>query len=158
MARPVNLFGEQKSHTSNEVKAQKQDAREELFSHEELSTPPPSWLPKSAKSEWDRLIPVLKQDLPISETDYSMLVSYCLAYSRIKTAEGEIKKYGTFITDEKTGTKKANPAVNVQSKAIADLRQCSSALGMTLEARSRLAYNKAKVEEPADPFKELMES
>lgn len=158
MARQVNLLEDVKSHLSNEEKAQRQDAKEELFKYEELATPPPEWFPSSAKTEWNRLIPVMKKDFPLTETDYGSLVSYCLSFARIKTAENEIRKYGTFITNENTGLKKANPAVNVQSKAIADMKSSASALGMTLEARSKLALNKAKTQEPIDPFKELIES
>ena len=156
MTKPVKLFEETKAHLSNEEHAQREDAKEELFNHEELSTQPPDWLPQSATSEWDRLVPVMKKDFPLSETDYGLLISYCLAFSRIKTAEGEIRKTGTFITNENTGTKQANPAIRVQSQAMKDLKASASALGMTLEARSKLALNKAKNEKPVDEFEELL--
>lgn len=156
MTKPVKLFEGTKAHLSLEERSQREDAKEELFNHEELSTQPPDWLPQSAISEWDRLVPVMKKDFPLSETDYGLLISYCLAFSRIKTAEGEIRKTGTFITNEKTGTKQANPAIRVQSQAMKDLKAASTALGMTLEARSKLALNKAKNEKPSDPFEELL--
>jgi len=158
MARQVKLLEESKSHISNEQKAQREDAKQELFNHKQLTTEAPEWLPQSARTEWERLVPVMKKDFPLSETDYGSLVSYCLAYSRIKTAENEIRKTGTFITSESSGVKKANPAVNVQSKAMNDLKASANALGMTLEARSKLALNKAKTQEEKDPFKEMMES
>jgi len=158
MPRQVKLMEDVKSHLTNEQKAQREDAKEELFNHEELTTEAPEWLPASAKSEWKRLVPVMKEDFPLSEKDYGLLVSYCLAYSRIKTAENEIRKAGTFITSEASGVKKANPAVSVQSKAMNDMKSAANALGMTLEARSKLALNKAKTEEKSDPFQELMES
>ena len=154
----VKLLDEVNMHLSNEQKAQREDAKKELFNYQELSTiSPPDWMPESAKSEWNRLLPILKTDYPLSETDYSTLISYCLAFSRIKTAENEIRKYGTFITNERTKQKKVNPAVAMQSKAIRDMKSCASALGMTLEARSRLALNKSKQKESVDPFQQLME-
>ncbi|NKC58963.1 phage terminase small subunit P27 family [Vagococcus fluvialis] len=156
MTKPVKLFEGTKAHLSLEERSQREDAKEELFNHEELSTQPPDWLPQSAISEWDRLVPVMKKDFPLSETDYGLLISYCLAFSRIKTAEGEIRKTGTFITNENTGTKQANPAIRVQSQAMKDLKASASALGMTLEARSKLALNKAKNEKPVDEFEELL--
>ena len=156
MTKPVKLFEGTKAHLSLEARSQREDAKEELFNHEELSTQPPDWLPQSAISEWDRLVPVMKKDFPLSETDYGLLISYCLAFSRIKTAEGEIRKTGTFITNENTGTKQANPAIRVQSQAMKDLKASASALGMTLEARSKLALNKAKNEKPVDEFEELL--
>ena len=156
MTKPVKLFEGTKAHLSLEERSQREDAKEELFNHEELSTQPPDFLPPSAVSEWNRLVPVMKKDFPLSETDYGLLISYCLAFSRIKTAEGEIRKTGTFITNENTGTKQANPAIRVQSQAMKDLKASASALGMTLEARSKLALNKAKNEKPVDEFEELL--
>ncbi len=151
----VKLLEEVNMHLSREQKAQREDAKRELFEQAELVTDPPSWLPQSAITEWNRLVPVLKKDFPLSETDYGMLVSYCLAFARIKTAESEIRRSGTYLINEDTGKKAVNPAVRVQSQAMKDLKQAASSLGMTLEARSKLALNKAK-EEVKDPFEELM--
>lgn len=159
MGTPVKLMSDVKSHLSIEQKAQREDAKKELFTYQELtSTTPPEWLPDSAKSEWERLLPIMQKDFPLTETDFGLLVSYCLAFSRIKTAEGEIRKYGTYTTNKKTGIKKVNPAVSVQSQAMKDLKSNATALGMTLEARSKLALNNNKQKESIDPFQELMES
>lgn len=151
----VKLLEDVNMHLSIEQKAQREDAKKELFEHKELVSEPPAWLPQSAITEWQRLVPVLKKDFPLSETDFGMLVSYCLAFSRIKTAESEIRRSGTYLINEDTGKKTVNPAVRVQSQAMKDLKQAASSLGMTLEARSKLALNKAK-EEVKDPFEELM--
>ncbi|MFS1024163.1 phage terminase small subunit P27 family [Enterococcus casseliflavus] len=151
----VKLLEDVNMHLSTEQKAQREDAKKELFEHKELVSEPPAWLPQSAISEWERLVPVMKQDFPLSETDFGMLVSYCLAFSRIKTAEAEIRRSGTYLVNEETGKKAVNPAVRVQSQAMKDLKQSASALGMTLEARAKLALNKNK-QEVTDPFKELM--
>lgn len=151
----VKLLEDVNMHLSTEQKAQREDAKKELFEHKELVSEPPAWLPQSAISEWERLVPIMKQDFPLSETDFGMLVSYCLAFSRIKTAEAEIRRSGTYLVNEETGKKAVNPAVRVQSQAMKDLKQSASALGMTLEARAKLALNKNK-QEVTDPFKELM--
>src|SRR5574337_1988064 len=108
MSNPVKLLEEVSKNLSNEEKMQREDAKKELFSYQELVTiTPPDWMPASAISEWDRLVPIMKKEFPLSETDYGLLISYCLAFSRIKTAEGEIRKYGTFVTNENTGVKRA---------------------------------------------------
>lgn len=154
----VQLLKETKAHLTNEQKAQREDAQEQMETYTKLmTTTPPDFMPASAKSEWKRLIPILEKEYPISETDYALLVNYCLAFARIKTAENEIRKSGTFITNENTGIKKTNPAVAVQSQAMKDLKSSATSLGFTLEARQRLALNKAQTEEPTDPFQELME-
>ena len=157
MSKPIKLLEEVSMNISNEEKMQREDAKKELFSYQELVTiTPPDWMPASAISEWDRLVPIMKKEFPLSETDYGLLISYCLAFSRIKTAEGEIRKFGTFVTNENTGVKRANPAISVQSQAMRDMKSSASALGMTLEARSRLALNKAKENIAVDPFESLV--
>src|SRR5574337_1470150 len=93
MSKPIKLLEEVSMNISNEEKRQREDAKKELFSYQELVTiTPPDWMPASAISEWDRLVPIMKKEFPLSETDYGLLISYCLAFSRIKTAEGEIRK------------------------------------------------------------------
>ncbi|MDT2636525.1 phage terminase small subunit P27 family [Enterococcus dongliensis] len=152
------LLEDTKGNVSNEEKAIRVDAREELFKQQPLvTTTPPAWMAQSARTEWERIVPVLKEDYPLSETDYGSLVAYCLAFARVKNSEAEIRKSGTFVTCE-NGVKKANPAVRVQSQAMSDLKKQATSLGMTLESRSRLALNKVKNDEPEDPFKELMGS
>src|SRR5699024_8329113 len=155
---PVKLFNEKDMKKSKEFMAQREDAKQELFTHQELkSVTPPSWLPLSAKKEWERLLPVLKTDFPLSETDYGLMIAYVLAFSRIQTAEGEIRKRGTLVQGN-DGNMKPNAAVRLQSQAMKDLKSAATCLGMTMEARSRLALNKAKAKPDQDPFQELMES
>ena len=157
MSKPIKLLEEVSMNISNEEKMQREDAKKELFSYQELVTiTPPDWMPASAISEWDRLVPIMKKEFPLSETDYALLISYCLSFARLKTAEGEIRKFGTFVTNENTGVKRANPAISVQSQAMRDMKSSASALGMTLEARSRLALNKAKENTAVDPFESLV--
>lgn len=156
MANPVKHLEDMRGNYSNEFKEQRKEAEVELFNYSELTTPPPDWLPMSSVTEWERMIPLLKADYPISEADYTMLVSYVVLYARIKTCENEIRKTGTFVTNEQTGAKRANPAVSVQSQAVRDLKSISTSLGLTLEARQRLAINKVKEKAPVDPFEKLM--
>lgn len=152
------LLEDTKGNISSEEKAIRVEAREELFKQQPLiNITPPDWMAASARSEWNRIVPTLKKDYPLSEADYGSLVAYCLAFARMKTAEAEIRKSGTFITCE-NGVKKANPAVRVQSQAMSDLKKQATSLGMTLESRSKLALNKVKNDEPEDPFKKLMSS
>lgn len=151
----TKLFQESKGNLTNEQLAQREDAKKEMFEYSLLETEPPNWLPPSAKSEWERIVPLLKEDLPLAETDYSLLVSYCALFSRVRTCEGDIRKYGHFITNEEAGTKKANPAVAMQSQAIRDMKSIATSLCMTLEARSKMALNNAKGKEK-DAFESLM--
>ena len=156
MANPTKQLDELQGNYSNEFLEQRKEADKALFDYTELSSEPPSWLPTSALTEWKRVEPLLKKDFPISESDYSLLVSYVLLFARIKTCEDNIRKYGTFMKNKSNGQRKPNPAINVQSQAIRDLKSIATSLGMTLEARHRLAINKAKNETPTDKFEELL--
>lgn len=152
----INLLKDDKQKSSNEDNAKRQDALKELFNYEDFSmTNPPAYFPQAAKAEWKRLLPILKKDFPMSETDYGNFVAYCLAFARIKQSEHEIKKYGTF-QNNKDGSKRENPAVRTQSRAMHDLKAASTALGMTMVERQKMALNKAKAEPEKDPFAELM--
>lgn len=144
-----------KGHASNEEKQQREDARKELFEQVPLTTIPPDFLNATAVKEWNRIVPILKADLPLSEADYGMLVAYCVAYARIEAAEREIRNKGVFMKTA-DGGRKANPAVKMQSSAMKDLKMAAAALGMTMLERSRIALNNAKEKAPTDPFMELM--
>lgn len=156
MANPVTILKDtNRGHISNEEKAKREDARKEMFTHKELITSPPDYLPEMAVKEWNRLVPILKQDLPLSEADYGMLVAYCLAFARVGAAEREIKNKGVF-QKAANGARIANPAIKMQSNAMKDMKMAATALGMTMVERSRIALNNAKEKTPQDPFESLM--
>lgn len=150
----AKLFNEPKKHYTTEEKIQRENAKKALSEQQALTTAPPAWLPDSGKTEWKRVLPLLKEELPIAEADYSMLVSYCALFARIRTCEGDIRKNGHFIVNEEANTKKANPAVAMQSQAIRDMKSVATSLCMTLDSRSRLALANTKDEK--DDFESLM--
>lgn len=156
MANPVKKSDDLTGNYSNEFLEQRKDAEAGMFEYTRLTSEPPNWLSKSAKTAWKRIIPILEEDFPVSEADYSMLVAYALTFSRVQTCENDIRKNGHFITNEETGNRKPNPAVSMQSQAIRDLKSISNALGLTLEARQKLELQKAKQKDDDDPFKALM--
>ena len=66
MSKPIKLLEEVSMNISNEEKMQREDAKKELFSYQELVTiTPPDWMPASAISEWDRLVPIMKKRISI---------------------------------------------------------------------------------------------
>lgn len=155
----MTSLAELKGNYSNEELAQRKEAEKAMFEYADLTSEPPEWLPLGGKTEWERIVPLLKEDMPISELDYSLLTAYCCSFARIKTAENDIRKNGvvqTVILSNGVETRKPNPFVSIQSNAIKDMKSISTALGITLEARQRMAFNKAKQNEVVDPFKQLM--
>lgn len=156
MKQPTILKSEFKGHASSEEKDQRREAKENLFKQSPLKTEPPKFLTATALKEWNRIVPVLKKDLPLGEADYANLVAYCIAYARIESAEREIRNKGVFLKTN-DGAKKENPAIMMQSRAMKDLKMISTSLGMTMIERSRMSLNNAKIKSPSDPFKDLME-
>lgn len=145
-----------KSHLSEEEKFQRKDMQASMFAYPELNVTPPGWLHGSAITEWNRVVPYLKANTPISELDRSLLATYCEDYRLIQAAEADLKKHGIVQTG-KTGVRKKNPYVDVLSTATKDLKSLANDLGMSIGSRARMELNKAKTKEtPKDKFEEAM--
>lgn len=143
-------IGEMKSHFSTEEREQRHEANERLFQYSEMAENPPAVLNGVALDEWYRIIETVKSDMPWSETDYQMLVAYCIAVKVMHDAQHDLNERGLILEDGKT-----NPAVRAQSQAIKDMRLCAQSLAMTLDGRLKIELNKPTKE--LDPFKELMQ-
>ena len=136
---------------TKETQAEKVQAQKQLFTYSELNSNPPTWLKGTARSEWQRLVPLLKKDTPISELDRNTLVSYCNTSALIIDCQKKINAEGAF-TDK---GKKSNYLIT-QQQAQRDLNGFATSLGLTLESRAKLEYSKAKNNTPDDEFKELL--
>lgn len=143
-------IGEMKSHLSTEEREQRHEANGRLFQYSEMAENPPAVLNGVALDEWYRIIETVKPDMPWSETDYQMLVAYCVAVKVMHDAQHDLNERGLILEDGKT-----NPAVRAQSQAIKDMRLCAQSLAMTLDGRLKIELNKPTKE--LDPFKELMQ-
>jgi phage terminase small subunit len=56
-----------------------------------LGTPAaPKWLECEAKTEWERIVPHLSAARALSETDRSVLASYCVLWGQFERARGDI--------------------------------------------------------------------
>lgn len=141
--------GDSDSHYTKEQREQRQSANERLFSYSEMSECPPAILKREALKEWKRIVATVKQDMPWSETDYQILVAYCLAVKTMYDAQQDLNKRGLILDDGKS-----NPAVRVQSQAIKDMRSCAQSLAMTLDGRLKVELNKPSKE--LDPFEVVM--
>ncbi|MEY9979034.1 phage terminase small subunit P27 family [Lysinibacillus sp. RC79] len=152
MGKKIKLVQPTKAHISKAERLDREAMREELFEYPDLNTLPPTFLNGEALNEWNRVVPLLKSDIPISELDYSLIASYCAAVGTIIECQNHINDNGAMLKDGKS-----NPAVRVQSQAMKDMRMLANSLGMSLDSRMKLALNKAK-EKPVDPFESLLGS
>lgn len=158
MGRKIKLDG-LKGHYSNEELAKRDEAKKELFTQSELEETPPDWLSTGARTEWGRIIPLLKGNVPVSNLDYSLIATYCSLYATIQTCQRDIKKHGLVVKSFNSAGKEvktANPYVKIQSQAIKDMRAIATSLCLTLDSRQRLAMDKSTDEKPKDPFMELI--
>src|ERR1035437_6227315 len=88
-----------------------------------LKTNPPAGIPdcpfqlsKSARKNWDRLVPILSMLKTLTLVDGPALAAYCLAADRSDQADARIEKYGIIVDG------KQNPAIAVRSAAQREMR------------------------------------
>ncbi|WP_125762285.1 phage terminase small subunit P27 family [Companilactobacillus hulinensis] len=138
---------------SNQTKADKENTEKQLFSYKDLNSNPPDYLKGEALKEWTHIVPLLKKDSPISELDRGMIVAYCNTYGLMVDCQNALNESGTFDSNGKK-----SPYLVTQQQATRDLKSYATALGLTLESRSKLEYTKAKNAEPDDPYSDMLES
>lgn len=149
MGRQLKLVGQTKGHISKVEKIERENMRNELFEYPSICEEPPSFLIGESLKEWERIIPLLNENIPISELDSSMIASYCIAVGTVIECQEDINTRGVIVEGV------SNPSVRMQSQAIKDMRLLASSLGISLDSRMKIAFNKAK-EKPVDPFESLM--
>lgn len=134
--------------------AARKEAEQALFNFKPLIDQPPAWLDDAAVTEWQRIVPLIKADIPVSELDAAAIASYCQAYSDVQAAQAAIDAGGMTIETE-TGSVRANPAVKMKRDAVAQMTKLADALGLTVYSRLKMQI-KGGGKKPADPFAELV--
>lgn len=91
----------------------------------------PEWLAEGARTEWDRVMPILTERRILTDADLGGLENYCVCIGRVREMEAAIQ---------------ADPEpdlmlklIRVQDKAMASARQLAAELGLTPVSRSRPA-------------------
>jgi P27 family predicted phage terminase small subunit len=124
----------------------------------------PAKLPAAAKTEWQRILPELRQLGVLSKIDRAALAAYCHAFARWFQAEQEIRKLGIVVREPilrngfatKFVRYKKNPAVTISEGAMKLMKSFLIEFGMTPAARSRLSAAdpdaKRKKQDPAEKY------
>ena len=146
-----NVMAITKGHETNEQKAIRQQALNEVKNAPMVATNPPTFLDEVAKAEYKRLIVLLADG--ISALDENILASYCATYSAIVACQKAINADGVVMAENKI-----NPAVKQMDALTKTLRSLANDLGLTPQARLKMAWNNAKQEDNSDPFKVLVKS
>ena len=154
--RKVKKLADMTKHLTNEEIEQRKDMEKSLFEYPELGNKAPDWLSGRALTEWNRIVPYLKQNTPVSELDRSLLATYCKLYSVVQTCNTDITKHGLVITNKDNGSKKKNPYIEIMSTAIKDMKAIANDLGMTISSRARMELHKAKSDKPKDEYEAML--
>lgn len=119
--------------------------------HPELIDPEmPKGMSRSARREWKRIVPLLREIGVLSKIDGLALAAYCDAHGMVEAAEVEIRKYGLMFRtmyENKDGVQipgdmKANPAVAIKMNALKLMKSFLIEFGLTPASRSKLKITK----------------
>lgn len=141
-------------HISRVEKEQRKAANKVLAEYPELNSAAPDWLDDTAKSEWQRVVPLLKKNTPVSELDTSMIASHCALFSTVVNMTKEINKHGEVVETDKGS--KQSAYFMARDKAIKEMKAVDSQLGLTPQSRARLELKKALNDEPTDEFEAML--
>lgn len=137
--------------------AKREAERKALEDFDELRDTAPHWLDHMGKIEYERVVKLMKDKLPISELDLTLVATYANLYSTYRKLTRDINKNGAVIieTDEDGNelSRKTNPSWNAFLNTQKELRALTGQLGMTPSARMSLVT--ADEEEEESKFKQM---
>lgn len=156
MGAPLKSITQMRGVMSKKKLADRREMEETLFTYQELVDQPPAWLDEYAVTEWQRIVPLLKKDIPVSELDAALIASHCQAYSDIQKAAKLVQEQGMMV--DTTDSVKANPAVKMKLDATNQMIRIDDLLGLSVYSRAKLAVKNETKKKPDDPFADLMSS
>lgn len=145
-----------KGHMTKEQLSQHKDAEKALKRYPKLNFEPPQGMKGEAVEEWNRIVPLLAENTPVSELDRTLIEVYCNAFAQYKLCEREVNHDGVVVTST-TGTKVRNPYIMEEHEAIKTIKVTATELGLSVNARAKLELNNAKTDK-SDPFEKVLSS
>ncbi len=100
-----------------------------------LNSRPPAILKGEARSEWDRIAPLLQHLGLLKAIDREVLVVYCQAVADFRWAVSTLRREGRLAL-AKNGKRAPHPAHLIQRQAAATIHRVSAEFGMTPAARA----------------------
>jgi len=114
----------------------------------------PSFLDKTAKKEWRRMVKELHPIGLLTNIDLTAFAAYCTTYSIWMDAVLQVQKHGPLIKAQ-SGFPMQSPYLQIQNKAQGEMRKWLVEFGMSPSSRSRVV---ATPEKKSDPVEDWLKS
>ncbi|MGB7723572.1 MAG: phage terminase small subunit P27 family [Bryobacteraceae bacterium] len=102
----------------------------------------PEWLSGAARTEWERVAPILESLGLLTKLDTTALAGYCACYAEWCRAQEFVQQNGQVLTlrDDKGAVRSvvAAPEVGIAVRMLDKIRQFAGEFGMTPSARGRI--------------------
>lgn len=145
------LLSQQKSRLTKNTQETKKATEEALGQLTELKDTAPEWLDKTAKKEWNRILPLIRE-LPVAALDLALLSMYCQTYSNYINATKQLEKEMVTVTERGT---KLSSFYTIQRDSITAMNSIAPKLGLTVESRLKIVEPKES-KESVDPFEDML--
>lgn len=120
------------------------------MSYKRGAPPPPAWLSKGAKEEYQRAVDLIDN---LEQVDMAILCMYAQAYDDVARLTRQVHKEGETLVSDK-GNAYGNPTCNALASAYKRMESSAKELGFSAAARKRIAMQISRKDE-ADPLADL---
>ena len=104
---------------------------------------PPEWLGEEGRTEWARVLDLVRSVGLYTGVDRAILASYCLTWEQMVEAQEKVREQGTVIYTE-SGEPKRSPWVVTLEKSQQSLRLLCSEFGFSPASRSKVSLPRAE--------------
>ena len=91
---------------------------------------------KRAAEEWQRVVPILRNSIGLSDPDWSIVVDMCVCVARLEWCERELARVGLIVMGQRSPSK--NPLTTVAGQYRVQLKTYIRELGLSPSARTGL--------------------
>lgn len=98
----------------------------------------PPELDDEARAEWKRVITELRDMGLLYRADRAALTAYCVAWSRWRRAEAQVKKFGEIVKSPEKGFPMKSPYLTIADQSLETVRKFLVEFGLTPSSRSRI--------------------
>jgi phage terminase, small subunit, putative, P27 family len=105
---------------------------------------------KRASAEWQRVVPVLRNSVGLSDVDHSLVKDYCICVARLEWCEHELSREGLKVLGQRGETK--NGLQTTANGYRAAVRTYTRELGLSPSARTSIPARPDDDGDESDPF------